>query len=108
LGTQGVAPLLAGLRVLVTGGSSGIGQSIAIAAARAGADVAVTYRANERGARDVAREVESFGRRARVIRLDLADAMSISALTAAARAAFGSIDVWVNNAGADVLTGPGA
>jgi len=108
LGTQGVAPLLAGLRVLVTGGSSGIGQSIAIAAARAGADVAVTYRANERGARDVAREVESFGRRARVIRLDLADAMSISALTAAARAAFGGIDVWVNNAGADVLTGPGA
>ena len=107
MGTQGVTPLLAGMRMLVTGASSGIGRSIAIAAARAGADVAVTYRANERGARDVARDVEALGRRARVIRLDLADALSINALAGAARAAFGGIDVWVNNAGADVLTGPG-
>ena len=103
---QGAAPLLADMRVLVTGGSSGIGRGIAIAAARAGADVALTYRANERGARDVAREVEAFGRRARVIRLDLSDAASTNALASAARAAFGGIDAWINNAGADVLTGP--
>ncbi len=98
--------LLADMRVLVTGGSSGIGRGIAIAAARAGADVALTYRANERGARDVAREVEAFGRRARVIRLDLSDAASTNALASAARAAFGGVDAWINNAGADVLTGP--
>lgn len=103
---QGAAPLLADMRVLVTGGSSGIGRGIAIAAARAGADVALTYRANERGARDVAREVEAFGRRARVIRLDLSDAASTNALASAARAAFGGVDAWINNAGADVLTGP--
>ena len=96
------------MRVLVTGGSSGIGRGIAIAAARAGADVAVTYRTNERGARDVAREVEALGRRARVFRLDLADHVSINALGSAARAALGAVDAWVNNAGADVLTGPGA
>jgi 3-oxoacyl-[acyl-carrier protein] reductase len=103
---QGAAPPLAGMRVLVTGGSSGIGRGIAIAAARAGADIALTYRANERGARDVAREVEAFGRRARVIRLDLSDPASTNALASAARAAFGGVDAWINNAGADVLTGP--
>ena len=108
MGTQGATPSLAGMRVLVTGGSSGIGRGIAIAAARAGADVALTYRGNERGARDVAREVEALGRRARIIRLDLSDAVSINALGSAARAAFGGVDAWVNNAGADVLTGPGA
>ena len=53
------------MRVLVTGASSGIGRAIAVASARAGADVAVTYRLNERGARDVAREIEALGRRAR-------------------------------------------
>jgi 3-oxoacyl-[acyl-carrier protein] reductase len=99
---------LAGMRVLVTGGSSGIGRAIAIAAARAGADVALTYRLNERGARDVAREVEAIGRRARIVRLDLADAASIGALGGAARAAIGGVDAWINNAGADVLTGPAA
>jgi 3-oxoacyl-[acyl-carrier protein] reductase len=103
---QGAAPPLAGMRVLVTGGSSGIGRGIAIAAARAGADIALTYRANERGARDVACEVEAFGRRARVIRLDLSDPASTNALASAARAAFGGVDAWINNAGADVLTGP--
>jgi 3-oxoacyl-[acyl-carrier protein] reductase len=96
------------MRVLVTGGSSGIGRAIAIASARAGADVALTYRINERGARDVAREVETFGRRARVLRLDLAEPTSVNALNSAVRSAFGGIDAWVNNAGADVLTGPAA
>jgi 3-oxoacyl-[acyl-carrier protein] reductase len=99
---------LADMRMLVTGGSSGIGRAIAIAAARAGADVALTYRANERGARDAAREVESLGRRARILRLDLADNASVAGLNAAVRAALGGADAWVNNAGADVLTGPGA
>jgi 3-oxoacyl-[acyl-carrier protein] reductase len=96
------------MRMLVTGGSSGIGRAIAIAAAGAGADVALTYRANERGARDAAREVESLGRRARILRLDLADNASVAGLNAAVRAALGGADAWVNNAGADVLTGPGA
>ncbi len=96
------------MRVFVSGGSSGIGRAIAIASARAGADVALTYRMNERGARDVAREVESFGRRARVLRLDLGDPVSVNALVPAIRSALGGIDAWVNNAGADVLTGPAA
>jgi len=69
-------------------------------------DVAVTYRVNERGAKDAAREIEGLGRRARVIRLDLADVASIEALPGAARTAIGGVDAWINNAGADVLTGP--
>lgn len=96
---------LEGLAVLVTGASSGIGRAIALAAAAAGADVVITYRANEQGARDVEREIGALGRRAAVLALDLADETSIRALGPAARDAFGHLDVWVNNAGADILTG---
>jgi len=106
--TDVVAAPLAGRTVLVTGGSSGIGRAIAHAAARAGADVALTYRANEAGARDVEREIRSLGRRAAVLRLDVADDSSLRALGPAARDALGRLDVWVNNAGADILTGSGA
>jgi len=100
------SPSLAGMRVFVSGGSSGIGRAIAIASARAGADVALSYRSNERGARDVAREIETLGRRVGVIRLDLADPISIGTLVPSLRNLLGGVDVWVNNAGADVLTGP--
>jgi 3-oxoacyl-[acyl-carrier protein] reductase len=99
---------LGGRTVLVTGGSSGIGKAIALACARAGADVALTYRANEYGARDVEREIHALGRRAAVLQLDLADEPSVRALGPAARDALGRLDVWVNNAGADILTGAGA
>jgi len=94
--------------VLVTGASSGIGRAIAVAAARAGADVAVTYRANEEGARRVEREIAGLGRRASVIRFDLRDDASLRALGPAVVDTLGGLDVWINNAGADVLTGAGA
>lgn len=93
---------------MVTGGSSGIGRAIALAAARAGGDVALTFRGNEAGARQVEQDVRAMGRSALVLRLDLADVHSIRAAARAARDAFGTIDAWVNNAGADVLTGPAA
>jgi len=99
---------LAGRAVLVTGASSGIGRAIAIAAARAGADVAITYRANQDGAREVQRAIQSCGRRTAVIHLDLADDASVRAVGPAAREALGHLDVWVNNAGADILTGAAA
>ena len=99
---------LTGRAMLVTGASSGIGRAIALAAARAGADVALTYRANEDGAREVEREIRATGRRAVALKLDLADGKSVSAVGSAARDALGRLDVWVNNAGADILTGAGA
>ena len=97
-----------GRAVLVTGASSGIGRGIALAFARAGADVAVTYRANAAGAEDVAKAIQALGRRAVVLHLDLADAARIRQVGEAARDAFGRLDTWVNNAGADILTGAGA
>jgi 3-oxoacyl-[acyl-carrier protein] reductase len=96
---------LMGRVVLVTGGSSGIGRAIALAAARAGADVAITYQSNEQGAREVERDILAAGRRAAVLRLDLRDRDTINELGPAARAALGRVDAWVNNAGADILTG---
>ncbi len=99
---------LPGKRVLVTGGSSGIGRAIALAAARAGADVALTYRANEAGAASVADIIRSHGRRALVLQASLGDPASIARLAAAATEALGGVDAWINNAGADVLTGEGA
>ena len=97
-----------GRAVLVTGASSGIGRAIALAFARAGADVAVTYRGNAAGAEDVATAIRALGRRTVVLQLDLADAARIRAVGEAARDAFGRLDTWVNNAGADILTGAGA
>ena len=102
---EAIATSLVNRTVLVTGASSGIGRAIALAAARAGADVALTYRGNEAGAREVEGEVVALGRRVVVLRLDLADEDSVNAVGPAARAALGRIDAWVNNAGADILTG---
>ena len=99
---------LADRRVLVTGGSSGIGRAIALAAAGAGADVALTYRVNADGARETERAIVALGRRAAVLRFDATDEQSLRALGPAARDALGRIDVWVNSAGADILTGTAA
>ena len=76
--------------------------------ARAGADVALTYRSNRAGADAVAREIEALGRTACVQRSIWPTSRRSTALAAAVRAALGRLDVWVNNAGADILTGPGA
>jgi 3-oxoacyl-[acyl-carrier protein] reductase len=99
---------LAGRAVLVTGASSGIGRAIALAAARAGADVALTYRVNAEGARETERAVAVSGRRAVVLRFDATDDRSLQALGPAAHRALGRLDVWVNSAGADILTGSAA
>ena len=100
--------MLAGRSVLVTGGSSGIGRAIALAVASAGADVAITYRSNAAGADAVQEAIRSMGRRTASMHLDLANADSIVDLGSAAERALGRLDVWVNNAGADILTGPDA
>ncbi len=99
---------LAGRSVLVTGASSGIGRAIALASARAGADVALTYRANQDGARDVERQITAAGRKAFVIQADVSQETSVRTLAESARGMLGRIDAWVNNAGADILTGSAA
>jgi 3-oxoacyl-[acyl-carrier protein] reductase len=99
---------LAGKIVLVTGGSSGIGSAIALGCAREGADVAVTYRGNAAGAEETALAIRGLGRRAEVLRVDISRDAEIEALAAALRERFGRVDAWINNAGADILTGAGA
>jgi 3-oxoacyl-[acyl-carrier protein] reductase len=99
---------LAGRVALVTGASSGIGRATALALARAGADVAVTYRENAAGAREIEREIAALARRTAVFKLDLRDGETIDGIGPAVRDALGGVDIWVNNAGADILTGTGA
>jgi len=100
--------VLSGRTVLVTGASSGIGRAIAIACAGAGADVVATYHRNTRGAEETGDQIRALGRRVAVLQLDVASVESINLLAEAAGKAMGRVDVWVNNAGADILTGPGA
>ena len=99
---------LAGQAILVTGGSSGIGQAIALACARSGADVAVTYRANRAGADDTVSAITALGRRSAARALDLTSEADIRALAPWMRDTFGRVDTWINNAGADILTGSAA
>jgi 3-oxoacyl-[acyl-carrier protein] reductase len=99
--------VLEGKVVLVTGASSGIGRAIALHCARAGADLAITYRKNQSGAEGTAREIRSAGRRAEVARINISRRGDIALLSDQLRNAFGRVDVWINNAGADILTGEG-
>jgi 3-oxoacyl-[acyl-carrier protein] reductase len=93
--------------VLVTGASSGIGRAIALRCARAGADLAITYRKNQAGADATGREIRALGRRAEIVRADVSRPEDIDRLVERLRDSFGRVDVWVNNAGADILTGEG-
>lgn len=93
--------------VLVTGASSGIGRAIALHCARAGADLAITYRSNQPGAEATAGEIRSLGRRVEVIRTDISRPADIARLATRLREAFERVHVWINNAGADILTGEG-
>jgi NAD(P)-dependent dehydrogenase (short-subunit alcohol dehydrogenase family) len=84
---------------IVTGSDSGIGESTAIALARRGFDVGVTWHTDEDGARETAAKVEAQGRRAEVRRLDLADVPAGPAVVGELADSLGGIDVLVNNAG---------
>lgn len=89
---------LTGKVALVTGGSRGMGRSIVMGFARAGADVIITSRKVE-SCEEVAREVEKLGRRALPIGCHVGYWDQVDALVERAYAEFGRIDVLVNNAG---------
>ncbi len=91
--------VLDGHVVLVTGGSRGIGAAVARMAARAGADVALSFVTESDRAGAVGREIEALGRRALVHRADVTSRDEVEALAAATLETFGRIDGLVNNAG---------
>lgn len=90
---------LAGKVALVTGGSRGIGASIARALAEAGADVGVSYVASGDKADAVVAELQAKGGRAAAFKADQAVASQVEDLVKAVAAHFGRLDVLVNNAG---------
>ena len=96
---------LAGKTALVTGASRGIGRSIALAYAAAGADVALLARSAER-LEEVASEVGALGRSAVVLVADVTDADAIATAVGTAISSLGHLDVVVNNAGGNSFMSP--
>jgi 3-oxoacyl-[acyl-carrier protein] reductase len=96
---------LTGRVALVTGASRGIGRAIAIALAEAGADIAVNYTTRVDEAETVAGLVRQLGRRAAVVRADVADSLQVAAMMAEIGNALGPVDLLVNNAGVAITRG---
>ena len=92
---------------VVTGASGGIGRAIALELARAGASVVAHFNQSRESAKDVVRAVEDLGTPVDTIQADFRDLTNSDELVEQAWSVFGSVDVWVNNAGVDLLTGPG-
>ncbi len=89
---------LAGKSVLVTGGARRIGREIALTLARAGADVAVTYRSSFAEADQTAAEIAALGVRSGAIPCDVRSESSVREAVDSAATAFGQLDILVNNA----------
>ncbi len=90
---------LANKTALVTGASRGIGRSIAIALAEAGAHVAVNYRERKKEADETVAAIEKLGRKAVAIQADVSLSKDVAKLMKVAEASLGPIDILVNNAG---------
>lgn len=90
---------------VVTGSSSGIGRSIALRLAEAGADVVLHGCQSTAPLEELAGDIQRIGRRATYLQADFCNSDQLAGFAERAWSAFGSVDVWVNNAGADVLTG---
>jgi NAD(P)-dependent dehydrogenase (short-subunit alcohol dehydrogenase family) len=89
---------LGGKVAVITGGDSGIGRAVAIAYAREGADVVISYLSEDSDARETADWVEKAGRRALLVPGDVADPAHCRAIISRTVDEFGRIDVLVNNA----------
>jgi 2-amino-4-hydroxy-6-hydroxymethyldihydropteridine diphosphokinase len=110
LGQSGPRPgrELAGLRALVTGSTGGIGRAIALELAAAGAEVVVHGRRSAPEAELVAAEARAQGVRSHVQLADVREPEQCRLLVQQVWETWGQLDIWVNNAGADTLTGEAA
>jgi NAD(P)-dependent dehydrogenase (short-subunit alcohol dehydrogenase family) len=89
---------LTGKAAVITGGDSGIGRAVAIAFAREGADVLISYLSEHDDAQDTAKYVEEAGRTCVLVPGDLSDRAHAKTIIPKAVEAFGKVDVLVNNA----------
>ena len=90
---------LAGKSALVTGSSSGIGAGIAVRLAREGANVAINYRGDLKGAQQTLAQVEAAGTRGIILQADVSKVAEVERLVSEAFEHLGTLDVLVNNAG---------
>lgn len=84
---------------LVTGGSSGIGMACAVRLASEGVNIVFSYKENELGAKETTRKIESLSAKVVAIRADLNGEADATSLVTKAGAAFGRLDIVVNNVG---------
>lgn len=92
------ADKLKGKKAIITGGDSGIGRAVALAFAREGADVAISYLNEEEDAQETRRVVEEAGRKCLLIAGDIGDESHCQRIVEQAINEFGGIDILVNNA----------
>jgi len=90
---------LEGHKVLITGGSRGIGRASAMMFAEAGADVAISYVSNKKAADEVSQGVEKLGRKALAYKAEMSSRQDIDRMVADILDRWGEIDILVNNAG---------
>lgn len=90
---------LKGKTALVTGGSRGIGRSIALALAKEGANVVINYTSNEESAAKVVQEIESFDVKAMAVKANISKAEDVKEMMDKIEESFDGIDILVNNAG---------
>jgi 3-oxoacyl-[acyl-carrier protein] reductase len=90
---------LDGRKILITGGSRGIGRATALLFAQAGADVAISYQRNQSAAEAVCRDVEKIGRQCLIRKAEFSSKAEADDLVAGILSEWGRIDTLVNNAG---------
>ncbi len=93
--TTGFSPVTA----IVTGSDWGIGRATAVALAKEGLDVGITWHSDQEGAEDTAKEVRRLGRNAVVRQLDTTDLRAAAKVIDSLADELGGVDVFVNNAG---------
>ena len=96
---------LTGKRALVTGGSSGIGRAIALEFARAGADVVIHFAKSSIAASQVSEDVSRYGQKSITLAADFTQHDQLEAFVERAFGVWNGLDIWVSNAGVDLLTG---
>ena len=99
---------LDGRRAVVTGSSSGIGRAIALQLAAAGAEVLIHANRSISAGETLRKEITAQGRRCAFLQADLGTTEGADSFFEAALKTHGNIDIWINNAGVDILTGEGA